>query len=232
MPHGSRVRVVASVAPLRRCSNRTAVRLTTADQSGSKAGSEAPTCGSIALSADWSVWIPAAFSFRTAERGRLGQAGVLPDPGGDPEYRGLVRLQVHLGQLEDVTADPVADVVGEELVDGAHLDRDAEVAQLVLVALEHLLEGVVGLPGVALDHLADPLLGHVRARDQQADHQVEQPLTLPRRHPSTLRGRRSQSCLPRRQFRTSLRSPGRRRPRGDFQVCPAGALGSRCDSVA
>ncbi len=67
IPHGSRVRMVGSEPPLRGCSNRTAVRLTTADQSGSKAGSEAPTCGSIALSADWSVWIPAAFSLSTAE---------------------------------------------------------------------------------------------------------------------------------------------------------------------
>jgi hypothetical protein len=59
--------MVASAYPVRRCSKRTTDRLTTADQSGSKAGSEAPTCGSIALSADWSVWIPAAFSLSTAD---------------------------------------------------------------------------------------------------------------------------------------------------------------------
>src|SRR3954451_4154497 len=43
MPHGSSVRVIGSDAPLRKCWNRTACRATTADHSGSNAGSDAPT---------------------------------------------------------------------------------------------------------------------------------------------------------------------------------------------
>ena len=52
--------------------------------------------------------------------------------------------RLDVGQRELVGPDPVARLVVEERVHAAHLDRHAEAAQLLLVALEHLLEGVVG----------------------------------------------------------------------------------------
>jgi hypothetical protein len=40
--------------------------------------------------------------------GRASQLGALPHPGGQPEHRGLVRLQGDLGQLVGFPLDPVA----------------------------------------------------------------------------------------------------------------------------
>ena len=92
--------------------------------------------------------------------------------------RRLVAGQRDLGQLELVGADPVAGLVLEERVDAADLDRDAEGAQVLLVALEHLLERLVARVGV--EDLPDPVLGDVVALDEQHDEQVEQPLGLRR----------------------------------------------------
>ena len=114
---------------------------------------------------------------------RLGHAGVLPDPGGDPDHRGLLGVEVDRGQLELAGPDPVAGLVVEEGVEAAHLDRHPESAELVLVPLEGPLEGGVAEVVVALDRLADPALGEIAARDQEADGQVEDSLGLAgRRH--------------------------------------------------
>ena len=69
-------------------------------------------------------------------------AGVLPDLGGQADHGGLVGGEADVGQRELVGPDPVARLVVEERVHLADLDRHAEAAQLVLVALEHLLERV------------------------------------------------------------------------------------------
>jgi hypothetical protein len=111
-------------------------------------------------------------------RGRLGEPRVLPDLGGECHDGSLVGLQGDLGQCELVGPDPVARLVVEVGVHLAHLDRDPEAAQLLLVTLEHLLEGVVR--GVGVEDRADPLLGDVVPLDEQHDEQVEQPLGLRR----------------------------------------------------
>jgi hypothetical protein len=98
------------------------------------------------------------------------------------EYGDLVRLQVQVGELEGVPGDPVALLVVEVLVDAAELERDAQVAQLGLVPLEHLLEGLVLGALVALDDVADAFLGDVVPGDEQHDHEVHQPLGLRCRH--------------------------------------------------
>jgi hypothetical protein len=80
---------------------------------------------------------------------------------------------------EPVGRDPVARLVVEERVHVADLDRHPEGAELLLVALEHLLEPLVG--GVRVEDRADPLLADVVTLDEQHDEQVEQPLALARR---------------------------------------------------
>ena len=96
-------------------------------------------------------------------RGGVGEPGVLPDPCREADHRSLVGLELDLGQLEGVALDPVADLVVEVGVEVADLDRDSERAELVLVALEHLLERLVGPAAVVVDHVADPVLGHEAA---------------------------------------------------------------------
>ena len=58
--------------------------------------------------------------------GRLGEPGVLPDPGGQPDHGRLVGGQPDVGQREVVGRDAVAGLVVEERVDAADLDRHAE----------------------------------------------------------------------------------------------------------
>jgi hypothetical protein len=113
--------------------------------------------------------------------GRLGQPGVLPDAGGQPDDGGLVGLQGDVRQREAVRADPVAGLVVEERVHVAHLDRDAQAAQLLLVALEHLLEPLAR--GVRVEDRADPVLADVVPLDEEHDEQVEQALALARGRP-------------------------------------------------
>ena len=108
---------------------------------------------------------------------RLGEPGVLPHPGGQTDDGGLVSGQPDVGQGEVVGRDAVARLVVEQRVDAADLDRHAERAQLLLVALEHLLEGVRSRVGV--QDRPDPLLGDVVALHEQHDQQVEQPFALP-----------------------------------------------------
>ena len=90
------------------------------------------------------------------------QLGRLPQLGGDGDGGGLVGGQLDGGQRVGLAVDAVA--LGRvELRDPAGLQRDAEVAQFVLVALEHPGERLVaGAVGIAGDGLADPLGGDVR----------------------------------------------------------------------
>ncbi len=144
-----------------------------------------------------------------------GEAGVLPDPRGQPDDGGLLGLEVDVGQLEGRAVDPVARLVLERAVDVPDLDRDAEGAQLLLVALEHLLERVVAGLAVGLDDRAQPVLGDVGAGHEQSDEQVEQALTLAGSH------------LVSRQVHVAPNLPqvsGASRPPG----CPSRTPGSTC----
>ncbi len=146
--------------------------------------------------------------------GRLGQRRVLPHPGGEPDDRRLVGLERDVGQGELVGADPVAGFVVEVRIDLADLDRHTQAAELLLVALEHLLEGVRG--GVGVDDGADAVLGDVVPLDQQHDQQVQQPLALRHRHPRDAirsRGRRSRRRACRRPRCPRLARPCRTRTR-------------------
>ena len=158
------------------------MRVTTASHSGSKAGSEAASRGSTSAERVPVDGDPARAQLDQRVGGLPGQSGVLPDPGGQADHGGLVGLQGDLGQLEGPAADPVAGLVVEQRLVAADLDRDADLAQLLLVPLEHLLERVRRLVAVAVDDLADAVLGDVAAGDQQADDEVHQPLGLARGH--------------------------------------------------
>ena len=91
---------------------------------------------------------------------------MLPDTCSQSDDGCLVGLQGDLGQLEGVPADAVAELVVEHRVVGAHLNRYADLPQLLLVALEHALEGVIALVAVALDHLAQTFSREVAPCDQ------------------------------------------------------------------
>ncbi len=68
------------------------------------------------------------------------QPGLLPDLRGQPQCGGLLGVQRDRGQAVAVAAGEIADVALDAL-DG--LDDQAELAQIVLVALEHAVERVV-----------------------------------------------------------------------------------------
>ena len=122
-----------------------------------------------------------------------GQDRLLPEARRDTQHRRLVPLQADLGQVVGVLGDAVADLVLEQRAVGPGLQRDAHLPELVLVPLEHPLEGVVrGAFAVGLQRGAQTLLGHVLLGREQADDQVHQPLGLRGGHrgsPTTTRVR-------------------------------------------
>ncbi len=108
--------------------------------------------------------------------GGAGQLSPPPDPRRQAEHGRLVRLEPKLGQLVRLLPDPVAGIVVERVVDPG-LQRHAELAEILLVPLEHPLEQVVRL-GVAGHGLADLFGGEVAPGGEQADDKAEQPLSL------------------------------------------------------
>jgi hypothetical protein len=106
-----------------------------------------------------------------------GQLGPVPYPGRYGEHRCLVRLQPDVGQLVGLPGNPVADLVVKRRV-GTHIERDAKLAEFLLVPLEHALERVEGFR-VTGHRGADLGGGQVALGGEQADHQAEQPLGLP-----------------------------------------------------
>ena len=121
------------------------------------------------------------------EQGPGGGAGQLsppPDPRGQAEHGRLVRLEPQLGQLVGLLPDPVAGIVVERMVD-AGLQRHAELAQILLVALEHPLEQVV-LLRVAGHGVAYLFGGEITPGREQAYDKAEQALGLALRHRSAL----------------------------------------------
>ena len=101
---------------------------------------------------------------------------MLPDPRGQAHDGSLICLETDLGEFETGPADAVADLVVEGLLDGSQLDRDTEDAQLLLVPVEHPVEGLVTEIVVALDRLPDLRLRDEGTRHQQTDREVHQPL--------------------------------------------------------
>jgi hypothetical protein len=113
------------------------------------------------------------------------EGGLLPRAGRDPEHGRLVGLEADLRERRGVGGDPVAGLVVEEGVQRADLDHDPELAQVVLVALEGLLERLVALGVVGVLRVVGPpdvLLGDEPGLGEQHDVEVEQPLRLVARH--------------------------------------------------
>ena len=112
-------------------------------------------------------------------RRRAGEAGLLPRTRGEAEDSEFVGVEVQVGQLVLTLVDAVADLVLEQDVDGFGAQRDAELTQLVLVPLEHPVEGfVVRCLGVRAHGLTDGVLRQRPARVEQRDDEVEQALGL------------------------------------------------------
>ena len=111
--------------------------------------------------------------------GRAGQAGLRPGAAGQAEHGQLVGLEGDVGQGVLALVDAVARLVLVQRVDVLGDQRDAELAQLVLVALEHPLEGLGRRRLAVLRHeLADLRLGQRPARVEEHEHEVEQSLGL------------------------------------------------------
>ena len=123
--------------------------------------------------------------------GGAGEPGLLPDLGGEAQGGGLLGVQGDRRQPVAVAAGEVADVAVEAL---HRLDDQAELAQIVLVPLEHPVEGVVtGGRGeaagrarvripVGLDGSPQLTLAERAPGPQQAQRQIHQPLGLGNRH--------------------------------------------------
>src|SRR4029079_1764757 len=115
------------------------------------------------------------------------ELGRLPQLGGDGDGGRLVGGPPAGAQGGGGAGDAVA-LGGVELRHAAGFERDAQVAQLVLVALEHAGECfVAGAVGVAVDGFADALGGDEGAGGQQRDHEVHQPLDFGNPHSRQLK---------------------------------------------
>ena len=116
-----------------------------ASQNASKAGSSAPHAGRHQVEPG-GVDLDALGGQLAHRLGRTPREGrLLPRPGRHAQHGRLVGLEADLGQGRGVGGDAVAGLVVEERVERPHLDHHAELAQVVLVALEGLLEGLVTL---------------------------------------------------------------------------------------
>ena len=110
---------------------------------------------------------------------RAGEARLGPGAAGEAEHGQLVGLEGDVGQRVLALVDAVPRLVLVERVDVLGDERDAELAQLVLVALEHPLEGLGrGRLAVLRHELADLGLGQGSSRVQQDEHEVEESLGL------------------------------------------------------
>ena len=133
------------------------------------------------------VWVRVDASrpqFQQRPGGGAGQLSSPPDPRGQAEHGRLVRLQPQLGQLVGLLPDPVTGIFVERVVDTG-LQRHAELAEILLVPLEHPLEQVI-LLRVAGHGVADLFGREVTPGGEQADNKAEQSLSLALRHRSAL----------------------------------------------
>src|SRR5664280_1088903 len=101
-------------------------------------------------------------------------------------YVTKARLRQTVEEYRDSTDEAFEKMFERDKDELRELDRDPELAQFVLVTLEHLLERLVGTVAIFLDGLAQPGLRHVVPGDQQRDGQVHQPFGLPPGHGVTL----------------------------------------------
>ena len=175
-PHGSTVRRLTSPAgPPRRWGNVTARPACTAASRGPNAGSTARTraCTGPPVS---STSTPAARSLTTAPCAAPASPGVSHSRAASATAAASSGSRSISPELVVVAGDAVA-VGGVEPGVAAGLQRDAQLAQLGLVALEHAEERLVrrGV-GVAGDGGADLLGGQELPGGQQAEHQVHQTL--------------------------------------------------------
>ena len=135
--------------------------------------------GSIPMRASPSRSTPAARSLRSAWAAGPARRRLRPDPAREAEHGQLVGLERDVGQGVVALVDAVARLVLVEGVDVLGDERDAELAQLVLVALEHPLEGLGRRRAAVLRHeLADLGLAHRPTRVEQHEDEVEQALGL------------------------------------------------------
>lgn len=112
--------------------------------------------------------------------GGAGQPGLLPDLGREAEGCGLLGVEGERREAVGVAAGVVADLA----VDVVHgLDDQSELAQVVLVPLEHAVEGVVVARfEVRLDGAPELSFGQGAPGPEQTQCQVHQPLGLGNRH--------------------------------------------------
>ena len=111
-----------------------------------------------------------------------GQLRGVPQPGGERYRGGLIRLKIDIRQLVVPACDAVTLACVEPWC-APSLQRDAQLAQLRLVPLEHPEERLVGRGLVVAGHgRPDPLSRQVLAGGQQAEHQVDQTLGAGGRH--------------------------------------------------
>ncbi len=116
--------------------------------------------------------------------GGAGHLGLLPDAGGEGERGGFLGVEGDLRQAVAVGAGEVAEFAVEGVL--VDVDDQSEFAQVVLVPLEHPVEGFLAavLPGfaVGLDGFPQLLLGERTSGVHQAQGEIHQPLCLGDRH--------------------------------------------------
>ncbi len=129
---------------------------------------------------------PARAQLLQGSAGGPRQPRLLPDLGRQPQGGGLLGVQRDGRQPVAVPAGQVTGLAVQVL---HRLDDEAEFTQVVLVPLEHAVEGLVvaGLH-VGLDGTAQLPLAERPAGPQQTQRQIHQPLGLGNRHrrPSAL----------------------------------------------
>lgn len=119
---------------------------------------------------------PQCLELDQTARGRAGEVRLLPDIGGQCQHGEFGGGEGDGWQRVGVGIDPVAGLVLKERIVAAGLQRHPEFAQIVLVPLEHPVEGLFAGAARVLRHSdADLLLGEPPARRQQGDDEVEQP---------------------------------------------------------
>ena len=173
-----------------RYANRTARPACTASRQGCSASSAASSRGSTSRVRAGSTSTPPARSLSSAPRAASASSADCQSRAARPTAAASSGSSDTVGQLVVAAGDPVA-LLGVEDARPAGLQRDAELAQLGLVPLEHALERLVG-PRAAVVRLvpgnrgADPLGGQELPGRQQAQHEVDQSLGPARRHPSSV----------------------------------------------
>jgi hypothetical protein len=154
-------------------------RRSTPSLTASNAGSVVRSRGSMPIRASTSRSTPGGPQLAQRLGRRSGQAGLRPGAARQAEHGELVGLEGDVGQGVLALVDAVAGLVLVQRVDVLGDQRDAELAQLVLVALEHPLEGLGRRRLAVLRHeLADLGLGQGAPCVEEHEHEVQESLGL------------------------------------------------------